>query len=488
MNNKEIELRIPDLVAMLLKGFRLILCLTLIAALLGGAYGVYSALNTDEENRVTKEDVEAAEKAVTAAEIAISDAEKALTKRYEIEIPDGERKVERAELLVQRRQEYLDNSLYYKMNPFERGVSRLKFYVETNFTVDPDVASIVEDPQTSIVLAYTSIYPFDSEILERVRAIMHTDAEKQYIEELISVSNIADRFVEIRVYHEDAQIAEQVVTYLYQTMLSRLKGSVAEHSANVIGTFTGYEVDWAMNDSHTTNEDSLFSAERSLESAEESLQALKDGIADKEQAITDAKDKLVEVQKDLEKIRKEYENTEPNLSNVAKKAAKYGAIGLIIGLILGCGIVLVFALFGGKIQNQSDVLNRYAFPLIGVLPRTKRVWFDKTIRKLEGEPIGDFEATAQATAQSLLSRIGERKVCLVSSESNSIAEKLAAYTEGRVTVLGNILKNPDAVKELSSFDGIVLVEQRGTSRVDLIDGEVLRAEALGKEILGIVLA
>ena len=488
MNNKEIELRIPDLVAMLLKGFRLILCLTLIAALLGGAYGVYSALNTDEKERITTEDVKNAEYAVTSAETAISSAEKALTKRLEIEIPEAERKMDRAEQLIQHRQEYLDNSLYYKMNPFERGVSRLTFYVETNFTVDPDVASIVEDPQTSIVLAYTSIYPFDSEILERVRAIMHTDAEKQYIEELISVSNIANRFVEIRVYHEDAQIAEQVVTYLYQTMLSRLKGSVAEHSANVIGTFTGYEVDWAMNDSHTTNEDSLISAERAWADAEESLQNLNNGITDLEQAIQDAKENLAEVQKKLEEVREAYRNTEPNLSNVAKKAAKYGAIGLIIGLILGCGIVLVFALFGGKIQNQSNVLNRYAFPLIGVLPRTKRVWFDKAIRKLEGEPIGDFEATAQATAQSLLSRIGERKVCLVSSESNSIAEKLAAYTEGRVTVLGNILKNPDAVKELSSFDGIVLVEQRGTSRVDLIDGEVLRAEALGKEILGIVLA
>ena len=34
----------------------------------------------------------------------------------------------------------------------------------------------------------------------------------------------------------------------------------------------------------------------------------------------------------------------------------------------------------------------------------------------------------------------------------------------------------------------MLVEQRGKSRVDLIDAEVLRAKALGKEILGIVLA
>ena len=105
------------------------------------------------------------------------------------------------------------------MNPFERGVSRLTFYVETDFTVDPDVASLVEDPRTSIVLAYTQIYPFDSEILENVKKILGTNAEKQYIEELISVTNISNRFVQIRVINDDAQLAEKVVNYLYQTML-----------------------------------------------------------------------------------------------------------------------------------------------------------------------------------------------------------------------------------------------------------------------------
>ena len=486
MNNKEIELRIADLFAMLLKAAKPILCLVLVCALLGGAYGAYTVMTADPT--VTQEDVDKAENAVDSAKKAVTNAEKALTRRNEIEIPDAERKLERAQLLVKRRQDYLNNSIYYAMNPFERGVSRLTFYVETNFTVDPDVASLVEDPRTSIVLAYTQIYPFDSEILENVKKILGTNAEKQYIEELISVTNISNRFVQIRVINDDAQLAEKVVNYLYQTMLNRLKGTVADHSANIIGTFTGYEVDWSMNDSHTSNEDSLLSAERAVTSAEESLQSLRDGVADREQAIEDAKENLEDKQKELDETRSTFESSQINAKNVAVKAAKNGAIGLVLGLVIGCGIALVKGLFGGKIQNQSEVMSRYDFPLIGVLPRTKKVWFDKAIRRLEGEPVGNFEATAQATAQSLLGRIGEKKVCLISSDSPAIAEKLSSYTNDQVQVLGSIIDNAESVKELSDFEGIVLVEQRGKSRVDLIDAEVLRAKALGKDILGIVLA
>ena len=486
MDNKEIELRIADLFAMVLKAAKPILCVMLVCAILGGAYGAYKVIKAKPE--VMEEDVKNAELAVSSAEKAVTKAERALTRRNEVEIPDAERKIERSQLMVKRRQDYLDNSIYYAMNPFERGRSRLTFYVDTNFTADPDVAGLVEDPRTSIVLAYTQFQPFDAETLDNIRAIMNTNAEGKYIEELITISAISDRFVRIQVLNNDADVAEKVVKYLYDTMLKRLKGTVAEHSANVVSTFTGYEVDWAMNDRHTADEDSLLNAERALASDEESLADLQMGIADKEMAIEDAKKQLTDAEKTLKNTRKAFENTKVNTKNVIKRTGKYGAVGLLLGLVAGCGIALIKSLFGGKIQNQSEVMSRYSFPLIGVLPRTKKVWFDKAIRRLEGEPVGNFEATAQATAQSLLARIGKRPVCLVSTGSRDVAEKLAAYTEDQIKVLGSIIDDAESVKELADYEGIVLVEQRGTSRVDLVDAEVLRAKALNKEILGIVLA
>lgn len=488
MKTDEIELRIADLAAMVLKAARSILCLMLVLALVFGAYGAYTVVKSASAPKVTEEDVTKAEKAVKTAENTVKRAEKALVSRNEIEIPDAARKVERAKLLVQRRQEYLDNSIYYAMNPFERGISLLTFYVKTDFTVDPDVAGLVEDPRTAIVQAYAQIYPFDSEILDHVRAIMKTNVPKQYIEELISVSTSSSCFVTIQVLYTDVEVAEQVVNYLYETMVSRLKGTVAEHSANVIGTFTGYEVDWDMNDSHTENEDSLINAERAVTEAEDALADLVAGVSDKELAIETAKTKLSTAKSDLEKTRNALENTKVNVKNVTKKAVTFGVVGLVMGLVLGCMVALIHGLFNGRFQNQSEVKSRYTFPLIGVLPRTRKVWFDKVIRKLEGEPVGNFDATANATIQSLLGCIGDRRVCLISSQCVPVAEQLAERTDGQVKVLGSILDSAEAVKELADYDAIVLVEERGKSRADLVDAEVLRANALHKEILGIVLA
>ena len=242
IKNSEIEIRISDLLASLLKAFKPILCLTLVLALLGGAWGVYKTIDAAKNPSVTEDDVKNAENAVKKAEDNLTNAEKSLTRLLEIEIPDAETKVVRAEQLVQRRQEYIDNSIYYAMNPFHRGVSRVTLFVDTDTEVNPNSPWMSVNPQSSIVIAYTRIYPFDSDILDNIRSIMKTDADLQYINELVSVSNVSNQFVEIRVYHEDAKVAESVVNYLYETLLDRLKGSVGDFSANVISRFTGYDV------------------------------------------------------------------------------------------------------------------------------------------------------------------------------------------------------------------------------------------------------
>lgn len=486
MNTKEITMRFSDLLAMVLKAARTILCLALILALLGGSYGAYYMLKNAP--KVTEGDVRKAEEAVSAAEWDVISWERALVHRRDDDIPDAEKRLERAKLQVQRQQEYVDNSIYYSMNPFHRGICRLTFCVETNFTVNPEVAGLMEDPRVGIVQAYAQLYPFNSEILDQIRAIMKTDVGRSYIQELISIYTVSNRFVCIQVIHDDIEVAEQVVNYLYDTMVARLKGVVVDHSTNVIGVFSSYEVDWNMNDEHAASEDKLLEAKRAVTAAEESLADLKKGLSDKEQAVEDAKTALAEAEEKLAATRDAFENAQITVKNVVKKAVKYGVAGLVAGLMLGCCIALARGLFSDKVENQTVIQNRYSFPLIGLLPRTKKVWFDRTIRRLEGEPVGNFEATAQATAQSVLSRIGEKAVCLVTTDCRDIAEKLAACTEDRVSVLGNIIDDAASVRELDRYDGIILVEQRGKSRLDLVDAEVLRAKALDKEILGIVLA
>ncbi len=487
MNKKEIEIRFSDLCAMLLKAFKPILCFALILALLGGGFGLYKGLNAEKSAKITEDDVKKAENAVKSAENKLASARKALDRRNEIEIPDAQRKIERAQKLLQRRQAYIENSLYYALDPFNVGISRLTFYIETDQDVNPNLPWLGSDPQASIAMAYAQIYSIDNEILGNIRQIMGTDADIPYIKEMISVTNVSDRFVEILARNQDADVAEKIVDYLYSTLLNRLRGSVGNFSANVISRFSGYEVDWDMNSSHTNNEENLISAERSLTDAEENLQTLIDGIEEKEEAVAKAEKKLGEAKASLADVRAQYEDSAVNAKNVLKKTVRYLAIGLVLGLVLACVAVLFNGIAGTRLQNQTAVLSRYSFPILGILPVEKKHAFAKTIRKLEGDPETKYEPAARVAAQNVMELAAGKKVCLVSSLGSSATDILNPYLEGKLPVCGDILRDSAAAKALTGFDGVVLVETRGQSSVDQIDGEVQLARTLGKEILGVVL-
>ena len=120
-------------------------------------------------------------------------------------------------------------------------------------------------------------------------------------------------------------------------------------------------------------------------------------------------------------------------------------------------------------------------------PKKKRRWFEKTIRRLEGEPDQDYETAGRAAAQSLLSVIGQRKAALVSSEGKDLIRDIVPFVGDKIPVCGDMLKDADAVKAAEQYEGFVLVEAKGQSRLDQIDAEVRRIQALGKEVEGIVL-
>ena len=483
-NTEEAEIRLSDIAAALLKAFRPILFVALAFLLLGAAFGFVKA---GKAAAVTEEDVRLAEKDYLAAKDAFSEAELALSRKKDWDVPAAEAAIVRSEQIALHRREYVDNSLFYALDPFHCGISRLSFYVETDSKIDPSAPWLGVDPQASIVTAYTRIFSSDGEILDRIRELMGCDASAAYLKEVVSVYGVSDRFVEIVVRHADAQVAEKVADYLYETLLERLNGSVGGFSANTISRFTGYEVDWEINDHHLAAEDNLMTAERNLQEAKDKLQQLKDDISTQELELAEVKEKVERAQKAFESKKAALASSFGEGKGVVKKTLRYALIMFAGGLLLGCFSALFLFLAGGKLENQSGILSRYDFPLLGVLPKKERRMFDKTIRRLEGDPETDYDSAARVALQNFRSLAVGKRFCVVSSLGKETAEKLAAFFEGGDVPCGDILRDSSAVKALADVDGILLVEERGRSRIGLIDSEVLQASSLGKEIFGIIL-
>ena len=297
--------------------------------------------------------------------------------------------------------------------------------------------------------------------------------------------------VRITVTHGDADTAAKIAQYLYSTTQRKAQATVAEHSTQVLADYSAYEIDTNLREDQESSEANLKNAKASVEEKQKALdELLKNPITAEAAGIS--------------------------YGVILKQAVKYGILGLVVGFVIGCVLALFSAMLGGKLQNTADVLARYKFPLLGTLPQdTKGRWFDQWIRNLEGESNAAYEEAAQVAAANLRTVAGEKKVMLVSTGEASLAKKLAASLNGLapsqagvlkeagalsettdklsgrkanpVEVAGNILEHAAAVELLKDADAVVLIEARGKAKMEQIDGEVLRLEALNKEILGIVL-
>lgn len=488
MNNEqaEISIRFSDLCAAFLKKIKPIVLFVLVFTLLGALFGAFRTIRGSAS--VSEEALLEAETAVVDAKNSVSEAEGALKKLLEIDIPQAEAAVDRAGLLAQRRQDYMDDSLYYALDPFHLGVSRVTLYVETQAQVDPETPWLSADPQSSIANAFAKLYPLDSEVLENARKIMKTDAELPYISELVSITASDDEFVEICVYHEDPATAKAVTDYLLETLPVRLTDTFDDFTVHVISQFCGYEISWKMNDRHIEAEDNLTLAQTDLFTAEQDLQTLKENTqASAEQLIEDNRSAAEEAEAKLLTLQERAASARPTTKNIVKKAVIFAFVFCVLGVFASCVLVFLGKLFGGKLQDINDVLTRCSFPLIGTLPAQKKRLFEKTIRKLEGEPDLDYEAAGKATAQSLFSVVGDRRIALVSSEGPETVQELLPFTGERIPVCGDLLRDAEAVKAARDYEGFVLVEKRGKSRFDLVAAEVRRIRSLGKQVEGIIL-
>lgn len=484
--NNEITIRLSDLCAAFLRAFKPILLFVLILSLLGALYGVRGSLG--KPSTVSVEQIQEAEAALADAERVRNDAQETLNRILEVEIPIAETDIEHRESLARGWREYMENSIWYSLDPFHLGVSRVSVLLESESGEPLAVEEIVPDVTSGATIAYSQITPVDLEVLETVRQIMQVDVDLAYIEELLSVTVVSENLIEIRVCFDDPDVAKQVTDYLLDRLRTQLAEREDGYTAQVVGEYTGYEVNSYMLSLQNNSSKSYTTAITDLQKAEQTLLNLNGtNRVDAETAVNEAEAAVEEAEAQLKKLQNQADGGAAGVRSSLKRALRYGILFFALGLFLSCVAVFLVMVFSGKLQNVNCALTRYAFPVIGILPRKKKRWFEKTICKLEGEPYQDYESAGRATAQSLLSVVGDRHVALVSSEGNKLIQAVVPFVGEKIPVCGDLLKDAEAVKAAEQYDGFVLVEAKGRSHVGLIDAEVRRIQTLGKQVEGMIL-
>lgn len=488
MESKDRVIRLTDLIAMLLKGLIVIVCVAILFALFGAVKSYKGQMGDNLENSVTQDELNRAKAAYTEAEIIYSTAESSLKNVKEVQIPALLDYIAWAKESSLALREHLNKSLLMDLDPYACPEASMSFYI--NSEKIPAIAFQESQPyvyQDDEMPSYAVKWPLDTAALEQVRSILNIDADLQYVEELTSITYNQSGLAEIKVYCSDTQAAKEAVDFLFKTVRAQLNSTLKTYTITEVGRFCGVTVDQDLINRQGEFARGLNDLTSTISESEKTLNELKSDINGRKTALEEASTLYHKAKQNLYSAEKAMAN--PNVrGGVSRRAMLRKAIltGFIGAVISAVGVICV-GIFGKTLQNHTEVSLRYPYPLIGVLPRQRKYLFEKLIRKLEGESDLDFDSAAHAVAQSLSAVIGERHVALVSTLGSKEAEKLMPYLDERVKVCGDILSDADAIKSLPAFDGLVLIERRGKSNIDIIDSEVLRAKTLGKEIVGVIL-
>ena len=492
MENNEVQIRIQDVFASFLKSIVWIAAITIFFAGALGAFGIYKARHAKVSGAYAA-NIATKEKEVAEKKDEIYNLEKENATIRDVDIPFTENRIKKEQALSDSRKEYAENSIYHSLDPFNAGCAKITIAVHVEIPEDivDDMPEYRDNEQRRAANACASMYPFTDQALEKVRGILGEDCELRYIKELVNITNMNNQFVRLDVFYPEPEKAKKAAEYLFGEMQKSITEIDPAFSLSMVTEFSGFEVNWQVYDDHSLHSDKVILAEKNMAADMDSLNEKNAKLDLNTQKINLATGELNALNNELSAAENALANAR-QAQSAKKGLVKFGLIGAFAGFFIACAFFYLKYLLGGKIRNRNSIIGRYPYPLLGVVPSTKKYLFGKTIKRLEGDPVyadDDVITAIAANALAIADTEGSTGNCLVGTieEKDPSLKALKEALDGKVSYAGNILSEARAVKALDKCSHVILVEKRNESQIDSLTEEITKLKSLKKEILGIIL-
>lgn len=457
-NTEEQEIDLKDLMFAVFHKWRpLILVAVICGLLLGGVKG-FMTYKEQSDPEVRKE-----------ADLTYS----ADLELYEKNKDTYEKEIENLRTDIANQQDYLDNSIWINMSPYDVYEARADFYVSTGYTIMPGMTYQNRDYTDTILQAYQSMLT-SSAVMEDIAKKVGT--EPRYLQELVTVTigtigtngNQFSRLLTIDVNHTSEEKAKEVLdaflVYI-EEMKTQITASIGEHTVSTVSESVSSMVNLDLADLQKKQV----------------------------QKLTDLNDSLQEKQTELDELV-EPKKEDSSKRAAAKDAVKFGVIGGFGGAFLVAFIVCIAFVMGDKVYSARELKDRYKVKILGKLSDGKKVdAIDAWLNRLEGRACnGNPETEYGLIAANVKNYAGDRKKLLITGSAAAdvlerAAEALKAELgEFSVIVGNNMLEDVKTVQVLPECDGVILVEQCGVSKYSAVEAEIEKTNDLGKCVVGCV--
>ena len=361
-------------------------------------------------------------------------------------------------------QEYMENSISYNSDAYNRPVVSLHYYIDTTNNVysDEEERSI---HTASFVQGYSN-YILAADLSTKVVEKLGIDMKPQYITELLSVggNGLTQAGMVVFVYGQDEAQAQDIadcVTESLEEYSAVLKDKMGQHDLVLVGSFTNVVMD-----------SGLLTSQNQLQ------------------------DKEIALNKELFSLKKEFSEIQTSLFNVTTTEAigtperpvivkpsfdmKYLLLGFVLGAMFVAAAVAVPVLFSGKIDTTDTLEQTYGLHLLGNLS--------------QGKNADERFAYALANIKLACEKAETQKILLLSTlelkdeEQTELKHLLNGLKTAGIEVVleTDVHNNADALQVMLEVDHVVLVEKTEVTMRKALEKELTLCDAQKEQVLGVI--
>ena len=391
------------------------------------------------------------------------EAESYAMEEKERKLRDLEKTVERAEKGIDAEREYIRDSLYMQLNPYDIYYTRVNFQLtDLNVPLDGSLG-MMENPTVYVMDRIIARYLLEwggTDLTTLLNVPGYQNVEDRYLREILAIANGGNGNLYISVNAASDTESQTLATAVEKVLLS-LKDNVAKesfgHSLTKVSTVT--------------------------------KQVINNGVRDTQNAHFDALDTFVDnlskAQKDIDKMESEHTST-----------------GFIKKLIIGCfagGVVavlwvLLHSVVRGFVESAEQVANQTGLQYLGsVVSGKERDVFARLANLITGEKKWNSDKEACSYLAERVVMEGKNRL-LVTTTDNTVAQtKIDSLLETLKTVglsveyLPAINTSADALSALKNMDSVLFAITKSKTKVPDILAAKQLAEQAGKNAVGYVM-
>ncbi len=476
--DEEEEISLVELMVQLLSGWKKILLLALLFALLLGGYRGAKGLR---ERRAQGGAAEADEQYQEDLEA------------YEAQKTMLESQIEGVSENIRQNNIYQESSVLMQLDPYNYAGASVVYYINAHYTVDPTAAVQPTDPTPSLVRAYeTGLQQAD--FYQSLADALDGALTTANLQELVTVrAETETGILTIDAAAENlsqAKTIAQAVQQYAEVQQSEIGGKVADHELQLLSSSAAVCRGQSDSDEIAAEDDAAVV-----------LKELGNSVAEKQQAFADTQSQLNQRLTDLRQQESSLEEPQAESSSQGLKLAmiKFAVIGAVLGAFLGCGWIALAMLLGGRFCDEEELQQRYGMTLLGSLRRFPEKGFMNRVCAVLS---GDQERQADLASLAVFSHANvtaclrnqadtaETPVLLAGSDGKKLSALTAAMNEKSGTdkyqLCGDILREPAAVAMLQPGTKLVICEEKGSSKRQTVLSEIRKLRGLGCDVLGII--